>query len=334
MACLAASLSHPACAQPASVAKKPGDTAVAVKTFVNLGGEWQYVEMTGASANNPVLLFLHGGPGWPQTPHLRYFNHALTRYMTVVAWEQSGCGQSYLRNPQPRRLSLDQIVRDAHELTRLLKEKFHKRKIYLAGYSWGSMPGLILAYRYPEDYAAYFGITQVVSLNRSIAASRTWIAGQARRAGDTATLHALKRIASRDTSQCKRPLDCFLAQYQLLNKYHGALYSQAGEQAISRAEHFYDDYKAYDWYGAFFYSAYRLEKDLFGTDLSYIRKFRIPVYFLMGRHDRNLPPSVTLAYARGLQAPRKEYIWFEHSGHEPLSEEADRFNKVMIRLVR
>src|SRR5262245_631401 len=76
------------------------------KTFIELGGEKQYVEITGSSMVHPVLLFLHGGPGWPQTPHLRYFNGELTKSMIIVAWEQSGCGQSYLSNPTPTTLSL------------------------------------------------------------------------------------------------------------------------------------------------------------------------------------------------------------------------------------
>mgnify|MGYP006282529157 CR=1 FL=1 len=85
------------------------------KVFLSLGGEAQYVEMTGASADLPVLLFLHGGPGWPQTPHLRYFNAALTQEMILVSWDQAGAGQSYLRNPTPKNLSPESLVEDAHE---------------------------------------------------------------------------------------------------------------------------------------------------------------------------------------------------------------------------
>lgn len=327
-----------ACQQPS----KPNDSrkseskdtaAIAEKTFITLGGEEQYVEITGASRSNPVLLFLHGGPGWPQTPHLRYFNSALTKNMTVVAWEQSGCGQSYLRHPNPKNLSLEQIINDAHELTQLLKNKFKQDKIYLVGFSWGSIPGLKLAEKYPEDYAAYFAITQVINLRESIKVSGEWIAKQAALKGDKATLKQLQQIKNKDTSICKREMDCFLAHYQLLNKYGGALFSKKGEEEIARAETFYPDYKSYDWFKAFLYSAYRLEADLFNTDLSSIKTIKIPVYFLMGRHDWNLPTSITEAYAKDLAAPKKEMIWFEKSGHEPLSEEAEKFNQVMIERV-
>lgn len=97
---------------------------------------------------------MHGGPGWPQTPQLRYFNENLTKSVTLVAWEQSGSGQSYMNNSNPKNLSLDQIIYDAHELTLILKKKFNKDKIYLAGFSWGSIIGLRLALKYPQDPTA------------------------------------------------------------------------------------------------------------------------------------------------------------------------------------
>ena len=87
---------------PKTEKTKERNTAVDEKSFIELGGEKQYVEITGVSSKNPVLLFLHGGPGWPQTPHLRYFNSDLTKSLILVAWEQSGCGKSYMNNPQPK----------------------------------------------------------------------------------------------------------------------------------------------------------------------------------------------------------------------------------------
>jgi proline iminopeptidase len=302
--------------------------------FITLGGEKQYVEISGSLAKNPVLLFLHGGPGWPQTPHLRYFNAALSASMTVVAWEQSGCGKSYMQNPDPKNLSLDQIIKDAHELTQILKKKFHKDKIYLAGFSWGSIPGLKLAAMYPEDYAAYIGITQVLDINNSIQHSRNWILQQAAAKNDTACIRILKKIDQGDTSICKRPMDCFMKQFEFLSKYNGAIFSKESEAQIQISETKYDDYKTYDWYKAFFYSAYRLEKDLFSTNLFNIKELKIPAYFFMGRHDWNLPTDLTVAYFNELKAPKKEMVWFEASGHEPLEEEADHFNKEMTKRIK
>lgn len=126
----------------------------------------------------------------------------------------------------------------------------------------------------------------------------------------------------------------FLKQYEFLGKYGGAIHRIESEAEIAKAETAYDDYKGYDWFGAFKYSAYRLEQDLFESDFTYLREVKVPVYFLMGRHDWNLPTSLTVAFAKKLKAPKKEIIWFEKSGHEPLEEEGDKFNKVMIARVR
>jgi pimeloyl-ACP methyl ester carboxylesterase len=55
-----------------------------------------------------------------------------------------------------------------------------------------------------------------------------------------------------------------------------------------------------------------------------------PVYFLVGRHDINAPPALAEEYYRILDAPRKELIWFERSGHNPWVTESDRFAQVLI----
>jgi len=302
-------------------------------SFIELGDEPQYVELRGTSPENPVLLFLHGGPGWPQTPYLRYFNTLLPAAVNLVAWEQSGCGKSFLNNPNPKKLSLEQIIADAHELTQILKERFKQERIYLAGFSWGSVIGLHLADRYPEDYVAYIGISQVIDLKRGMQLSREWLKEQARKNGDGRTLHILDQIENRDTTIGRTDLDFFLAQFEQLNKYGGSIYAREVEEQIEKVLTMYDDYQGYDWMGGFAYSASRLDADLFAIDLTGIQELKIPAYFITGRHDRNVPTEIIAEYVTRLKAPKKEIVWFENSGHEPLEEEARRFDEEIIRIV-
>lgn len=305
------------------------DSLVNEKSFILLGGEEQYVEISGASSKNPVLLFLHGGPGWPQTPHLRYFNAGLTKSVTLVAWEQSGCGQSFINNPNPKNLSLNQLVADAHELTLILKKKFNQDKIYLAGFSWGSVLGMHLIDQYPEDYAAYFGISQIIDMNRSIELSRAWIKQQAHIKGDKQMLKDVEKLEKKDTSFCNTPLNCFFKKYEMLSKYNGAIYKKESEDQIKIAETKYEDYKNYDWLKGFFYSADRLGNVIFETNFTKLRQLKVPVYFFVGRHDWSLPGAVTQEYFNTLTAPKKEIVWFEQSGHECLEEEPSLFNKAI-----
>lgn len=310
------------------------DTVVNEKSLTELGGEKQYVEMTGISSKNPVLLFLHGGPGWPQTPHLRYFNTDLTKSVTLVSWDQRGCGISFMNNPAPKNLTLDQLINDAHELTLILKRKFQQDKIYLAGFSWGSVLAIHLLTKYPEDYAAYFGISQVIDLNRSIDLSRAWIKQQAEIKKDEKMLKLVDQLERKDTSLCKTTLDCFFKKYEMLTEYGGAIYKKEVEAEIKIAETRYDDYKNYDWLNGFMYSVTRLGDAIFETNFTNITELKVPVYFFVGRHDWSLPAVVTEDFFNNLTAPKKEMVWFEESGHECLEEEPGNFHKAIIDRIK
>ena len=304
------------------------------KLFLALGGEAQYVEITGASNELPVLLFLHGGPGWPQTPHLRYFNADLTEEMIVVSWDQAGCGKSYLRNQNPRELSVESLINDGHELTQYLKKKFNQDKIYLMGFSYGSVLGLQLVEKFPDDYVAYVGVSQLIDSQENWKISMQWLTEQAESHRDTAALKQIELMEQGDPSVCKTEQDCFMSKYRLLVKYNGTIYKKEVAEEIAKAESYYDDYKEYDWFEAYNYTCSRLGEKRFHTQLSHITSLDIPVFFIAGRHDWNLPGIVAEKYLDNLNAPSKEFIWFENSGHEPPEEEPERFNQQIIKIVK
>lgn len=301
--------------------------------FVSLGGEKQYVETLSKSNNNPILLFIHGGPGLPETPLLRYFNSELTDAFTLVIWEQRGSGKSFQNNPNPENMTLNQLISDAHELTLLLKKKYNKNKIFLAGYSWGSIIGMNLALKYPDDYIAYIGISQVINMKKGMEISQKWIETKAKSNHDTSTLNVLRRLYLKDPTLCKGDFDCFLKQHELLTKYKGTVYNNKIDKEIEKALTAYSDYKNYDWNKGLGFSIKHLEKDLFSIDFTNIKKISIPIFFIQGRHDWNVPSVLVETFFQNISAPSKQIIWFEHSGHGPLEEEAQKFNDIMINTI-
>lgn len=301
--------------------------------FVSLGGEKQYVETLSKSNNNPILLFIHGGPGQPETPLLRYYNSELTDAFTLVIWEQRGAGKSFQNNPNPENMSLDQIISDAHELTLLLKKKYSKNKIFITGFSWGSIIGLNLALKYPEDYIAYIGISQVINMKKGMEISRKWIETKARSNHDTATLKILPRIYLKDPTLCMGDFDCFCKQYSILTKYKGSVYNNKVDEEIKTVLTAYKDYKNYNWNKALFFSTFHLEKDLFLADFTNIKEISIPIFFIQGRYDWNIPSVLVETFFQNISAPSKQIIWFEYSGHNPLDEEAKKFNDIMINTI-
>ena len=70
---------------------------------VRIGGVDQFVSMRGEDRRNPVLLFIHGGPGFPTAPMAWFATHGLEEYFTVVHWDQRGAGRTHgVRQSQRR----------------------------------------------------------------------------------------------------------------------------------------------------------------------------------------------------------------------------------------
>lgn len=301
------------------------------KLYLELGGELQYVEIKGSSAKNPILLFIHGGPAWPQTPQLRYYNSELADKYTLVIWEQRGAGNSYKKNPNPKNLTLQQIIKDGHQLTNWLKEKYNQERIYLAGYSWGSLVGLKLVNQYPKSYKAYIGIAQIVNTDKGIEITQNWLKEQATIANDYESLKSIDSLKNK--SYYEDDLDRFFNQWLLLNKYNGATYNKISEKETEKAMSFYEDYKEYDWFKVWEYSSKKMQGELFDANVEGIMEIEIPVYLLQGKHDWNIPSILAEEWLNKLKSPKKKLYWFDNSGHGPLEEEPKKFNKVMIEIL-
>jgi pimeloyl-ACP methyl ester carboxylesterase len=56
----------------------------------------------------------------------------------------------------------------------------------------------------------------------------------------------------------------------------------------------------------------------------------VPVYFFLGRHDINAPTSLVEEYFEVLNAPKKEIVWFERSGHNPWINESSLFVQELL----
>lgn len=129
---------------------------------IKLGGMDQWILIRGNDVSNPVLLWLHGGPGAAQMPIAHHFDKNLEKDFIVVHWDQRGAGKSNPKDFDEQTMTFEQFITDAHELTQYLKRRFNTEKIYLVGHSWGTQLGIKMVQLYPEDYFAYIGIGQAV----------------------------------------------------------------------------------------------------------------------------------------------------------------------------
>ena len=136
---------------------------IAVIEKVRLGGLEQWIQIRGRDKSKPILLFLHGGPGFPQMP-FAHLNSELERHFVVVQWDQRGAGKSYSSSVPDESMRVTQFVSDAHELVQILLARFGAQRCYLVAHSWGSLFGAQLAAQYPDLFFAYVGIGHTVDL--------------------------------------------------------------------------------------------------------------------------------------------------------------------------
>jgi predicted alpha/beta-fold hydrolase len=136
---------------------------------VQINGATQWLSIRGSDRRNPILLYLHGGPGSTTMPEDYTFQTRWEDYFTVVQWDQRGAGKTYASN-DPKALAstmtIEEVTSDAEEVVRYLQKRYDKRRMFLRGHSWGSVLGVALAQRHPEWFYAYLGVGQMVNMQK------------------------------------------------------------------------------------------------------------------------------------------------------------------------
>jgi proline iminopeptidase len=110
--------------------------------------------------------------------------------------------------------------------------------------------------------------------------------------------------------------------------------SQEEESHATRLSPDYSDAEAAHVFDGNDYSERFLLAALMNMDLSGERVLHCPLILLEGRHDRTTNADVAYGWFQHVKAPRKRFVWFEHSAHEPESEEPGKFLMALVQYAR
>lgn len=132
--------------------------------YVDINNTKQWISIYGQDKDNPVLLYLHGGPGSATSAYDYAFTRKWSDVYTVVTWDQRNCGKSYSSDQNDTVLTYDLMMSDGVEMTKYLLDYLGKDKITLLGHSWGTYFGSNLVLAYPEYYDCYIGTGQLVDM--------------------------------------------------------------------------------------------------------------------------------------------------------------------------
>lgn len=310
------------------------------ETFeVTLGGARQIVNVRGADRGNPLLLFVHGGPGAVEMPIAWAFQRPWEDFFTVVQWDQRGAGRSFPLNDNKAMAASftpDRYRDDAIELIELLRERYGKRKIILLGHSWGSAVGMAVVAKRPDLLHAYVGMGQIIDFRENERVGMAWTIERARERGNAAAVREVEALRPYPDGG---PFTIEKADgWRKWAIGYGAL--AAGREDANfylRAPRLSPEYSAADrkaWADGSLFTVTTLWPHLERLSFKELTRVEVPVFMFLGRHDYATPSPIAAAWLERVQAPEKRLVWFEHSAHLPMIEEPGRVLAALLEHVR
>ena len=309
---------------------KPLPGSIAELITIPIGGHNQTMMIRGRSIENPVLLYLAGGPGGTDLGAMRA-DVALEQHFVVATWEQRGAGKSYSALDPVETLTLEQMARDTIEVTNYLRDRFNEDKIYLVGNSWGTLLGVLAVQEHPELFHAYIGTGQIVSPRETDIMFYEDTLQWAERTGNgtlAATLrqsgpppydnlldyepalsheHAWNPYPELDTSK-EMPFNLFVPENSLMDQINGM------RAFLDTFSVLYPQLQHIDF-----------REDVPSLD--------VPVYMVIGQHEARGRAVLANEWFEMLKAPSKERMIFKNSGHRPLFEEPAAFASLMTGIL-
>ena len=311
---------------------------------VTLNGLSQTIMVHENSSSNPVLLVLHGGPGYAMLPLMHATNPELEDEFIVVNWDQRGAGLT--PDDDESKMTLATFIQDAHELTLWLKRKFNKDKIYILGHSFGTVLGIFLVKEYPTDYYAFVGVGQTVNVFENEQYMYDWALSQAIQKDDQASidlLGAIGRPAKNGTylndvpeSAADQFDDPSAVTMHYVTQYGGDLYGKTNTDEIDALIMQSGIYDQEEWDDAWAFSQSIFEDpEVWSFDFKDaaqgLTDFVVPVYFLMGQHDYDTPVNLFEEYYN-LITSTKTWVKFDNSAHFPFYEEPQKFRDELLKV--
>ncbi len=291
---------------------------------LRLGGQEQWVQLRGDDAKNPVLLVVHGGPGYPAMP-FGHAHSALETRFVVVHWDQRGSGKSFRWRATP--LGIEEVVSDLLELVAWLRRDRGVERVHLLAHSWGTVAATLAVARFPACFLSYTGVGQIGSLMASEEERYRLALQCARDAEDATVLRDLRefRAAPYTTYRQFKLLDG-AARKMARGRFRAVPPTRFLELVLRSPAYGWCDLLRIPlgfirWVGAFF------RQRLYQVNLfALVARLEVPVTFLQGRHDVLLSPLVAERFFAQLEAPAgKRWVWFERSGHWPQFEEPGKY---------
>lgn len=305
--------------------------------FAEIGGIEQWITIRGQDRDNPVVLFLHGGPGVATSPYPRDIHFAWTKDFTFVQWDQRGSGKTYGRaGPLAPDVTIGRMAQDGIEVAEFLRQRLHKEKIIILGLSFGSILGTQMVKSRPDLFYAYVGTGQMVNERDAEAIDYRSVLDKARARGDQTAIRELEALGpppyatqtrlgvQRKWARVYEPgLD---SNWTMISRV--LFDSDAGFRDLrdyirgisDSQDHFFGE----DMTGPL----NNIDMTALGTD------FAVPFFVFQGADDDIAPASLARDYVARITAPQKQFVAIAGAGHTAMYTHVDEFLRLVVANVR
>ena len=279
------------------------ENAISEYRTVTLGGIEQSLLIRGNDKSNPVLLYIHGGPGDPETPMIVPYQKE---------WEE------------------------------YLKDTFQVEKIYLVGHSYGTYVGMKCVQMNPDDYYAYVGMGQVGDQQLNEKKLISYATKMAKKEGNQEALNELATLGDLPYSKKEFGSKISLSR-KWTTYYGGAIYGERDTnrfivEALYRPEYSLFDLMGYLGGEALYYTNTEEDQvrwELFNASLAKEGpSVEVPIYFVQGENDYTTSFKSCEEYFNILEAPYKELIPLTECAHNPIVEKTKEVSEILINKVR
>ncbi len=300
--------------------------------YIDVNGTKQWISIYGKDIDNPVLLYLHGGPG-SATSDIDYaFTRKWADVYTVVTWDQRNCGKSYDKKQNDTVLTRELFMTDGKEVTEFILNYLSKDKITVLGHSWGSIYGANLVLEYPQYYDCFVGTGQLVDYLENEEAFRAeailWADG------DEETLKLINQLTPENVT-----MEHVIARNTIMQKYGYDMMVDGSDYNLVTTIIFNPYYSLIDWID-YFKRDMSVYLDFFASDefASFSLKgrtdYQVPFYNINGDKDYQTNYLLAQEYFDSVNAPRKKLFIMKDTTHGLLESKSGEFSDILHEIAR
>lgn len=300
--------------------------------YVNINGTEQWISIYGQDIDNPVLLYLHGGPGAATSAYDYAFTRKWSDVYTVVTWDQRNCGKSYSEEQNNVELTYELLMSDGVEMTKFIRDYLAKDKITILGHSWGTYLGSNLVLEYPEYYDCYIGTGQLVDFYQNEVAFKE----EATKWGgnDDEGKQLVDKLTVGDFST-----DYFVARNTLMEKYGYDMLVDGTDYNFIAALIFNPYYSVEDFFrwlssDSAVYDRFLNSDEFSKFSLRGKTYYQVPFYNINGDKDYQTNYLIAQEYFEAINAPNKEIYIMEDTTHGLLESKSEEFSGILHQIVK